>query len=345
MPNSSDASSSPPDLPPFEDWTADALFYEYSQAADPIRSGSISPIPPRQFEAELYADGPSRIVPLDLSAELRTDFPATSPALLASFVRITEGDCVATEVNASSQLFYCLRGRGWSEFGANGGSARIRWGAGDFVTLPAGCRARWHAENEAAFYWVHDEPLLTYLGATADKPRFRPTVFPKVQAVEELRRVAADPEASSRSRVSVLLANKEEDQTLTITHVLWAMFGILPQGQTQPPHRHQSVALDLILDCEPGCYTLLGESLDEAGQLVNPTRVDWKSGCAFVTPPGQWHSHHNESGADAHLIPIQDAGLQTYLRALDIQFTFNPEQAQQAQETAADISPKNLASP
>jgi hypothetical protein len=34
-----------------------------------------------------------------------------------------------------------------------------------------------------------------------------------------------------------------------------------------------------------------------------------------------WHAHFNESGSPAHLIPIQDAGLQTYLRSLDIRFT------------------------
>jgi hypothetical protein len=39
------------------------------------------------------------------------------------------------------------------------------------------------------------------------------------------------------------------------------------------------------------------------------------------TPPGLWHAHLNESGVPAHLIPIQDAGLQTYLRSLDIRFT------------------------
>jgi hypothetical protein len=39
-----------------------------------------------------------------------------------------------------------------------------------------------------------------------------------------------------------------------------------------------------------------------------------------VTPPGLWHSHHNESGRSAHLVPIQDAGLHTYLRSLDIRF-------------------------
>jgi len=126
---------------------------------------------------------------------------------------------------------------------------------------------------------------------------------------------------TTRSRVSVLLANAEQQRTLTITHVLWAMFGLLPPDQEQRPHRHQSVALDLILDAQPGCYTLLGTRLDERGDIVNPTRVDWEAGGAFVTPPGLWHAHFNESGAPAHLIPVQDAGLQTYLRSLDIRFS------------------------
>lgn len=30
------------------------------------------------------------------------------------------------------------------------------------------------------------------------------------------------------------------------------------------------------------------------------------------------HSHHNESGADDRMIPIQHAGLYTHLRTLDI---------------------------
>ena len=45
------------------------------------------------------------------------------------------------------------------------------------------------------------------------------------------------------------------------------------------------------------------------------------TGAAFVTPPGYWHSHHNESGTDAYVLPIQDAGLHTYLRTLDIAFS------------------------
>jgi gentisate 1,2-dioxygenase len=150
---------------------------------------------------------------------------------------------------------------------------------------------------------------------------FRATKFHRADAVAKLKDIASRPGANDKSRVSVLLANVEEEQTLTITHVLWAMFGVLPAGQEQRPHRHQSVALDLILDAQPGCYTLLGTRLDERGEIVNPKRVDWQPGGAFTTPPGMWHAHYNESGAPAHLIPVQDAGLQTYLRSLDIKFT------------------------
>jgi gentisate 1,2-dioxygenase len=301
-----------------EDWTEDARYFEYSAAADPVGSGRTPRIPVARFGRELYADAPTGVVPLDLSAELGiASGPATSPGLLASFVRIRAGERVSTSPNATSQLYYVLEGRG---FAAVDGRL-VAWEKGDFLTLPAGSRSTFNAAADSALYWVHDEPLLRHLGVSATVPRFRATKFPRARAVAELDAIAARPGANDKSRVSVLLANSTQEQTLTITHVLWAMFGLLPAGQEQRPHRHQSVALDLILDAAPGCYSLLGTRLDERGAIVDPVRVDWEPGGAFVTPPGMWHAHHNESGAPAHLIPVQDAGLQTYLRSLDIRFT------------------------
>jgi gentisate 1,2-dioxygenase len=302
----------------FEDWTGDARYFEYSTAANPIASGHTKTVPATRFSRDLYADAPTSIIPLDLSMELGIKGgAATSPGLLASFIRIRAGERLSTSPNATSQLYYVLEGHGFAA--VNG--RLVRWEKGDFLTLPATSAATFYADSHAAFYWVHDEPLLRYLGAEAAEPKFRPTKFPRARAVAELAEIASRPGASDKSRVSVLLANAEEEQTLTITHVLWAMFGLLPAGQEQRPHRHQSVALDLILDAKPGCYTLLGTRLDERGDIVNPTRVDWEAGGAFITPPGMWHAHCNESGAPAHLIPVQDAGLQTYLRTLDIRFT------------------------
>ena len=54
-----------------EDWTGDARFFEYSQAADPMGSGATSAIPAIAFPADLYATGPTRVVPLDLFPEPR----------------------------------------------------------------------------------------------------------------------------------------------------------------------------------------------------------------------------------------------------------------------------------
>ena len=300
-----------------DELTQDALFYEYSRAADPIGSGAIPSVPHAEFSATLHEQGPTRVIPLDLSRQLGCPGPATSPSLCANFLHIRPGESIRVQPNASSQLYFVMRGRGQTQFG----DTQFPWGTGDFVTLPAGNAAVHQAENDAALYWVHDEPMVRYLGARAESPTFRPTLYRAEEARAELAKAEADPEAQRRSRISVLLANRACDQTLTVTPTLWAMLGVLPVGDVQAPHRHQSVALDLIIDCKPGCYTLIGKDLDDHGRIIDPERVDWKPASAFVTPPSLWHTHFNESGTAAYLLPIQDAGLQTYLRTLDIRFS------------------------
>ena len=155
------------------------------------------------------------MVPLDLSSGLKTPYPATSPSLLANFVRINKGDSIETAPNATSELYYVISGAGQTRI--NGKT--IPWKTGDFLTLPAQSQSKHTALEDAALYYI----------------------------------VKVDPKTS---------------------------------------------------------------------QIIDPVRVEWETGKAFVTPPGLWHSHHNESGEAAFIIPIQDAGLQTYLRTLDIQFTF-----------------------
>ena len=191
------------------------------------------------------------------------------------------------------------------------------------MTLPAGCTTEHRAapDGRALLYRVTDAPLLAYLGVTPGAAPFAPTLFDAATSRARLEEVERHPAAGQRNRVSILLGNAAHPQTLTVTHTLWAMVGVLPVDRVQRAHRHQSVALDLITSCRPGCYTLVGPEVDGTGRIVDPVRVDWETAGAFVTPPGLWHSHHNESGAPAYLVPIQDAGLHTYLRSLDIRFT------------------------
>lgn len=299
------------------DASADAIFYEYSKAANPIGAKIISRVPYHTFPPSLYAAGETRIVPLDLSAELASEVPATGPGLLANFIRINSGDSLALDPLATSQILYVIDGVGSAE--QDGRKIPLEKGA--FLALPGGLPATLQATSTLKLYYVHDAPLLAWLGAGSVTPRFSATLYPADRAAEELRRAAEDKDAASRSRVSVLLGNRHFPQTRTVTHVLWAMYGTLPPHSLQKPHRHQSIALDFIVDCPPGCCTLVGTRLDEEGNIADATRVEWQPGMSFVTPPGYWHAHVNESDTAATLIPVQDAGLQTWLRALDIRFT------------------------
>jgi gentisate 1,2-dioxygenase len=298
------------------DVTEDARYYEYSKAANPQGAGLISRIPYHSFMPELYDSGPTRSVTLDLSRELNTPWPATGPGLCAHFLRILGKESLVLEPDATSMVLYVIKGTGE----ISQGESRFGFAAGGFITLPGGIPVRLAASSETTMYYVEDEPLMRYLGASVATPRFSPTYYPPELAQAELRKVANDPSAHKRSRVSVLLGNEHFPQTRTATQTLWAMYGLLPAHSEQKPHRHQSIALDFIVEAPVGCYSLVGTKLDSEGRIYNPQRVDWISGMAFVTPPGHWHAHYNESDKEALLIPIQDAGLQTYLRALDIRF-------------------------
>jgi gentisate 1,2-dioxygenase len=295
-----------------------ARFHDYRYASNPLADGSLPPIPVARFGAELHEQGVTRTVPLDTSGEMICPGPATTPGLCASFIHVCPGDAHVTDADATSQLFFVMRGEGTTSVAD---APEFAWQAGDLFTLPARSRGLHVATSDAALYWLHDAPLLRYLGATATDRRFTPTLYRRDAIKQALDAVLADPSSATANRLSVLLGNRIFPQTLTITHVVWAMFGILPVGAVQAPHRHQSAAVDLVVDAKPGCYTMVGESLDAEGRIKDGQRVPWEPHSVFVTPPGLWHSHHNESGHPAHILPIQDAGLHTFLRTLDIRFT------------------------
>lgn len=298
-----------------------ARYFSYASTANPIHEGLITPVPHDGFPSTLHQEGGTRVIPLDLSDALGCEGPATTPACCANFVRIVAGDRLDTTADATSQLFYVMNGRGVTRSRGRSWS----WSKGDFLVLPADDNADHEAEETASLYWAHDAPLLRYLGVKTVRARFAPTHYPHDVCEAELAKIKADPVAGAANRVALLLGNAEFPQTRTITHTMWAMLGALPARAVQPPHRHQSVALDLVVDCPPeGCYTMLGTELGADGMIKNGIRKDWSPQSSFVTPPGWWHSHHNESDVEARVLPMQDAGLHTYLRTLDIIYS-HPE--------------------
>ena len=139
------------------DQEADARIYEYTSAADP----HMAPIPVMIHPPELHQSGPTRIIPFDLSSQLKLDYPATSPNLMASYLRICKEESLETNATATSQAFYVIRGTGKSstEHG------EVEWNEGDLYVLPATKSVVTHtASTDTAIYWITDEPLMTHLG-------------------------------------------------------------------------------------------------------------------------------------------------------------------------------------
>lgn len=299
----------------------DVRIYEYSSAANP----HMVQVPVAVHPNSLHESGPTRIIPFDLSEQMSIPSPATSPNLLASFIRMNPGESIDSEASATSQAFYIIRGSGKTNSPEHG---EISWSEGDLFVFPMSNEpVTHHGIEDSAIYWVHDAPLLKYLGVSPNCMKFNPTLFKRERMLAEVERIKHQPGAEHRNRMGILLGNKiTEETTKTLTHTLWSLLNILPAGDAQRPHRHNSVALDLCVSAEQGegVYTLMGPELDEDGWVKNPVKCLWITGAVFSTPPGWWHSHHNETNVPAWVLPMQDAGLYTHQRTLDIKFSLGP---------------------
>ncbi|WP_373017226.1 hypothetical protein [Thiomicrorhabdus sp.] len=293
-----------------QQWEQQADFKEYMSAVNP----PMPKIDVIAYASELHEQGETRVIPFDLSAQIQTQYPATSPNLMANFIRICANETIKTDVKATSQMFYVIRGSGKTQMK----HGTIEWNEGDLFTLPAVPDALHSATADTAIYWVHDAPLLKYLGVQPSEEKFTPVLYTKERLNNELE--AVRKEAIGRNRTGILLSNPNFPLTMTLTHTLWSLYNALPAGVMQKPHRHNSIALDYCVSAGPNTYTLIGKEIDEEGNIVDPIKAMWTPGSVFVTPPGWWHSHHNESDEDAIVLPIQDAGLIMNMQVLDFQY-------------------------
>ena len=169
------------------------VIYEYSSQSNPAISG----VPIRVLNAEHHQTGASRVTPFDLSKDLGTPYPATSPNLLTSFVRVVRGEKLTTTARATSQGFYVIRGEGKTVIREEGNDRTIGWKQGDLFVVPYSAhQSLEHHCNDvevehggAALYWIHDEPLLRYLGVQPCEPEFTATLFTSKYLLDKVEKV------------------------------------------------------------------------------------------------------------------------------------------------------------
>jgi len=85
------------------------------------------------------------------------------------------------------------------------GAGTITWNTGDLFVLPASDRAVVHqcsaTADDAAIYWVSDEPLLKYLGVSATEKKFEPTLFKKERMFETVELLKHEEGAAHKNRL------------------------------------------------------------------------------------------------------------------------------------------------
>jgi gentisate 1,2-dioxygenase len=248
----------------------------------------------------------------------------TTPNLLASFIKLEKNNNIELKdknvnnfINGSSHLFYIMKGKCKilldNEIYILSNDEIFISPFFDLIQIEN------TSDEDLHIYYVNDSPLINYLGSTPVTPNFKASIYSNEFIHNKLHELS-NP---NNNRKGILLSNIDTEiiGINTITPILWSLYNELPPLTQQKAHKHNSVALDLCINCtdSENVYTLVGEKIDEEGNIIDPIKVNWKKGEMFITPPGLWHSHNNIGNTFAYILPIQDAGLLLFQRILGIE--------------------------
>jgi gentisate 1,2-dioxygenase len=247
-------------------------------------------------------------VPLDLSTVLGLGYPATTPLILSRYARIRAGDALGTAFRASTELYHVIRGSGTTQV-ASGGP--IVWQAADTFCLPGGATAR-HAAVEDTVLWITtNEPQLQFEGLEPPAPGrapIRPALYPMAEIRRRLLGVYLDPRGAAMPGKSINLGNVDLESSRTTTPSFTLALNSLLPGEAQRGHRHNAVAVTLVLAGER-CYS-----------LIDGERTDWEPLTVMITPPTAFHSHHNEGNDLALFLIVQDGGVYYHCRTMGFSY-------------------------
>ena len=256
----------------------------------------------------LAADTPTGLIDCDRSRELGTPYAATTPLVLARYARINASEALTTHLQASGVMAYVMVGSGSSQCDGE----EVHWQEGDVFMLPGGVPATHQAGSTAAVLWiVTNEPQLAFEHLRGPAPGDAPTDVVHFTADEITRQIDllyAVGRGNDIAGSALIFASTKQQAIRNVLPTLTVAMNSLEPGVSQRAHRHNSVAVSLVIE-GGGCHS-----------IVDGRRKDWAPWVTTVTPATSVHSHHNESGRRALFLIVQDGGLYYYTRALGFSF-------------------------
>ena len=251
---------------------------------------------------------PTGLIACDASDVMECPFPATSPLVLAYYARIRAGEALTTDFAASGAVYYVIQGSGTT---VSGGET-ITWGAGDIMATPGG-EAQVHKAGDAdAVLWVvTNEPQYAFENARAPAAGEAPTDLVHFSAEEIDRQIEIIYNVGRGDEIAgsaLVLSSERQEASRNLLPTLTVAMNSLPPGITQRPHRHNSVAVSLVIKGDK-CFS-----------RIDGVRKDWAPWATTITPPVSVHSHHNEGDEQAMFLIIQDGGIFYHARAMGFEF-------------------------
>ncbi len=130
------------------------------------------------------------------------------------------------------------------------------------------------------------------------KQKFPPAIWHYAQAKPALDAAGRLINTDLAERRNLILTNtKAGSDYATVTTLVSAYQMIMP-GEHARSHRHSPNALRLVVDAEPGTYT-----------VVDGVRLEMMPGDVLLTPNWCWHGHGNDSKANGYWIDFLDVPL------------------------------------
>jgi gentisate 1,2-dioxygenase len=272
----------------------------------------LPPVPDMAFTDEparaLDPATPTGLIACDVSGALECDFPATSPLVLARYARIRAGETLKTDFTASGVVHYVIAGAGETV----SGDETLRWTAGDVFVTPGDTGQTHRAGSEDAVLWiVTNEPQLAFEHLRGPARGAAPTGvvhYPAAEIdrqVDLLYRVGRSEDIAG---TALVLSSDMNEASRNVLPTLTVAMNSLPPGATQRPHRHNSVAVSLVIQGDK-CFS-----------MIDGRRKDWAPWATTITPAVSVHSHHNEGAEQARFLIVQDGGLYYHARAMGFEF-------------------------
>jgi gentisate 1,2-dioxygenase len=272
-----------------------------------------APVPARIFTEEpakaLSPASPTGFFECDTSKELGCAFMATTPWLLVRYARIRAGESLRAELSATGVIAYVIEGAGGTQCGAE----RFEWSAGDIFVLPGGVPQIHHAGAGDAVLWiVTNEPLLALENLRPPAPGNAPTDAVHYRADDIARQIGLLYQVGRGQDIAgsaLILSSDRQEENRNVLPTLLVGMNSLPGGGSQRPHRHNSVAVTLVIQGER-CHS-----------IVDGQRIEWSPWATTITPAVAVHSHYNEGRQRAMFLIVQDSGFYSHARTMGFQFS------------------------